>query len=470
MATLSSVLTVALLALGGVDAKRKDKVSYSRYLARDCNGHPLSGDIDDLQLKGGASGCKQIEGQGVRFHMHKKDKYNKWIDDVNRGLWECGATVYRGVDCVLEDIIDQVSLPQAFNECNPLHADAGSISFWCRPNYGYQGIAQPREMELPVTSYSIDKYGKAHPSMYTTVINATQHIYNPLPEFTGITPPVTVTATKILEISTKVNTVPQVETTTTVAVPKVNARAEPAPKVALEPRGKQYNVKGVWMRHPWGQSAICFKCWTRKEMDFGKFKCRSGNYDKYDVPCPPVPNTIAPTTTVDITHTRTVEFWRTEADHFSLATQPSVAAEKRSPHKAVVFHNPYFPDLKVCADAEWENSGKPKAEVRLQKIKSFDKCAKKDPMYIDIGIPEQTRIGHTYVTSSITHTTRPVYAGTNTVTTTKTIIQTHHPSITFTATITQPVSPSTKVVLAPGSTTTATIVQPLFSFPYHPSQ
>ncbi|KAL5416399.1 hypothetical protein PMIN03_002199 [Paraphaeosphaeria minitans] len=430
MAPLSSVLTVALLVLSSVDAKRKDKISYSRYNASDCNGHPLSGDIDDLQLKSGTSGCKHVAGQGVRFHLHKKGKYNKWIEDVNRGLWECGATVYRGVGCLLEDIVDQISLPQAFNDCNPLHADAGSISFWCRPNYGYQVIAQPQEIKFPVTSYSIDKYGKAHPSVYTTVVNATQHLYNPLPDFAGVNPPVTVTATEIPEISTGKSTVTRVDTAT-----KVKARADPTPKAALEPR-RQYNVKGVWMRHPWGQSAICFKCWTKKEMDFSKFKCRSGNYDKYAVSCPPIPDPVAPTSTVDVTYTRTIEFWRTEVDNFSFSPQPSVVAEKRSPHKAVVFHNPYFPELKVCADAEWENSGKPKAEVRLQKIKSFHNCAKKDPMYIDIGIPEQTRTGYTYVTSSITHTTRPVYAGAPTVTTTTGIAPTPPPSATFNATIT----------------------------------
>lgn len=428
MVPLSSVLTVALLALSGVDAKRKDKVAYSRYMAGDCNGHPLSGSIDDIELKAGStSECKHIAGQGVRFHVNKKDKYNKWIADVNVGKWECGATWFRGVGCLSENAVGHAFLPNKFNECNPLHAEAASIQFWCRPNWGYLGVAQAREIELPVTSYSIDKYGKAHPSVYTTVINATQRVYNSLDDFTGIGQN-TVTATEVLEFSTHVNTITHVETTTTVATPKVNARAEPTHVASHKPRGK-YNVKGVWMQHPWGHSDICFKCWTKRELDFSKFICRSGNYDKYAIDCGPKPAPVAPTTSKDITHTRTVEFWKTETDQFSLAPRPTAPAEKRSPHRAVVLHNPWMPEMKVCADAEWENSGKAKAEVRIQRIKKFEKCDKKDPLYIDIGTPERTRIGHTTVTASITHTVRPSYAAPPTVTTTTTVIQTPRPSV-----------------------------------------
>ncbi|KAF2449006.1 hypothetical protein P171DRAFT_470609 [Karstenula rhodostoma CBS 690.94] len=457
MAPLSNVLTVALLILGGVDAKRKDKVAYSRYIAGDCNGHPLSGDIDALQLRGETSECTHMAGQGVRFHKHKKDKYSKWIDNVNSGRDECGVTLYRASGCISENVVGQVSLPAVFNECNPLHASAGSIQFWCRPNHGYHGIAQVQEIELPVTSYSIDKYGKAHPSVYTTAINVTQKIYNPRDDFTGIDQ-VTVTVTKVGESPINVNATTHVETTTTVATPKVAARAEPTPKAALEPRKKQYNVKGVWMKHPWASSDICFKCWTKKEEDFDKFKCRSGNYGKYSVDCGPEPASIVPTSVVDVTHTKTIEFWKTQ---FSLSPRPTALAERHSPHKAVVLHNPWRPNLKVCADAEWENSGKDDAEVRIQKIKPSYNCAGKNPLYIDIGRPETTRSEYVYVTSSITHTVRPPRLRPTIITTTFVTTSEVFLPVTTTETIVNPTVVTTKTVFLPVTTTGVALPAPV---------
>ncbi|KAL1606478.1 Mitochondrial GTPase 1 [Paraconiothyrium brasiliense] len=407
MAPLAIILTVALLALGGVDAKRKDKVSYSRYLAGDCQGHPLSGDIDDLKLKKGLrSECKNIQGNGVRFHQHGKNKYSKWINDVNVGMKECFATLYQGYDCAPGKDIGTASLPGDFAKCNPIQAGAGSIQFWCRPNLGYHGLEVPREVEMPVTSYSIGADGKAYPSVYTTVFNATHHVYRQPVDY--------------------VSEIDQV------------TKAEPTHKAALEPR-KQHNTKGVWMKHPWTGSELCFKCWTKKELDYGKFDCRSGHGDKYAIDCGPMPAPVSPTTTHTITYTRSLELYPTTTDQFSMTptttdqvtttittttttdqvtitTSPAGVNEKRSPHKAVILHHPWLPGRMVCADAEWENSGKSKAEVRIQEIKVFEKCARKNPYNIDVGIPEYTYTSVATTTTRITQTTRPVWVAPRTTT------------------------------------------------------
>jgi hypothetical protein len=417
MAPLSNVLAVALLVLGGVDARRKDKVSYSRYIADDCNNHPLSGKMDDLQLIGRASECTQISAQGIRFHKHRKNKYSKWIDDVNIGRDQCGATLYRGYGCDPEDVMGRVSLPAAFNECNRLPGGSGSVQFWCSKNTGYEGIAGAREVELPVTSYSIAPDGNAHPSVYTTLFNATQYTYDTVEDFTALDR-VTVTVTDVAEVTNIVHAVAQIEQVT-VTTPKVNARAEPTHRAALEPRKKKHNVIGVWMKHPWTSADLCFKCWTKKEWNYGKFDCRSGNFNKYNIDCGPKPASVPATSIVDVTRTKTVEFWSTEAFQFSIVTVPTASAEKRSRHKAVVLHNPWFPGSKVCADAEWENEGKAKAEVRIQHTKGFHECARKNPISIDIGIPVVTQTHEGMVTATINHSIRPLYAQPSTVTTTQ---------------------------------------------------
>ncbi|KAJ4356463.1 Mitochondrial GTPase 1 [Didymosphaeria variabile] len=416
MAPLSTILVVALLAIGGVDAKQKDKVSYSRYLEGDCHGHPISGDIDDLKLKKyQMSKCEDITGNGVRFHKHGKNKYSKWINDVSDGQIECFATLYHGHGCDRKNAINNASLPGDFTKCNPINAATGSIQFWCRPNRAWYGLALPREVELAVTSYSIAGDGKAYPSVYTTAFNATRHVYHQPVDY------VTETVTEIDQV--------------TMAAPKLNARAEPTHKAALEPRKKKHNEKGVWMRHPWTESELCFKCWTKKELDYGKFSCRSGHNDKYAIDCGPKPAPVPPTSTHTITYTRSIEFWPTTTDQFSMTptttdqvttttttdqvtvtASPAAVNEKRSPHKAVVLHHPWLPGKMVCADAEWENSGKSKAEVRIQKIKVFEKCAKKNAFNIDIGIAEYTQTSIATSTVSITQTTPPAWVTPRTTT------------------------------------------------------
>ena len=261
MAPLSAILAVALLAVSGADAKKKNKVSYSRYLGGDCNGHPMSGTVFDIKLeKDGKSECKAITAGGIRFHKHRKDKYNHWIDDVNTGKWQCGATIYKGYGCTDGDESVTVSLPQELQHCKPVESlDASSVQFWCRPNTGYNGITTHKEVELPVTSYSIGANGKAHLSLYTTTVVAYEHHY---PEQTNVpAPPIPINS------------------------PLFKARDAPTRKASLEPRHKKHNKKGVWMKHPWTGSDICYMCYTEKESDYDKFKCRSDHRGKYFIKC-----------------------------------------------------------------------------------------------------------------------------------------------------------------------------------------
>lgn len=380
MAPISTVLAVALLAFGSVDAKRKDKVSYSRYYGTDCNGHPISGDISDLKLEDDRkSHCQQISGSGIRFHKQKKDKHSKWINDVNSGKDTCVATLYSGYGCKPENFAVELSLPADFQKCTSLDSSGiSSVQFRCNMNESYASYDVRQELNLPVTSYSIAADGKAHPSVYTTTFNATRHVYPP-------------------------DTFP-------VDSPALNARAEPTRKASLEPRRKKYhNAKGVWMKHPWTGSDLCYKCYTKHENDFRKFDCRSGHGDKYNIDCGLKPAPVPPTSTHRVTHTTTIEFYRTVADQFYHLPTPVEPLEKRSRHTPVVLKHPYLPDEEVCADAEFENEGDSYAEIRIQKVKKLEKCSGKNSININIGVPDKVLYSTVTETKTTIHATRPAW-------------------------------------------------------------
>ncbi|KAJ4294187.1 hypothetical protein N0V90_007877 [Kalmusia sp. IMI 367209] len=385
MAPIGTVLAVALLALSGVDAKRRDKVQYSTYSSSDCNGHPLEGKLYDLKLnKHGRSECTSIDADSFKFHKHPKDKNNHWIDDVNSGKIQCYATLYRGIGCLGSKSLAHISLPEKFNNCTATGNQVAAVQWTCEPDPGWNGVAYQHEIELPVTSYSIGVDGKAYPSVYTTMVNATMHEYPNINVFTQTT------------VSTKVEMV-------TVTTSKLNVRAEPTHKAPLEPRRKKHNLRGVWMKHPWTRSDICYMCYTKKEYDFGKFDCRSGGKNnKYAIDCGPKPEEVPQTSTYLTTSTDLVAFFHTTTDQFSDQPRPTATVEKRSPHTPVVLTHPYVPGEKVCADAEWENSGKSKAEVRIQKVRALRKCNKKQPLNIDIGIPEHTLSKTSTVSATVT--------------------------------------------------------------------
>ncbi|KAF2248332.1 hypothetical protein BU26DRAFT_605816 [Trematosphaeria pertusa] len=401
MPRIRMLLAAGLLALTGVDAK--DKIQFSKFLKDTCDDHPL-GNLIDLKR----NECKTFQAGSIRIHPHSKTKYNKWIDSVNMGKDECFVTLYDAPGCHDSDGHEDISVPRSFEGCTATDEVITSVKFWCRPNSEWSGSAYPLTTTISHTSYSLGADGVAHPSVYSTVAVVSRYSYkNP--------PPV--------------------------------ARGEPTGHPTLEPRKKkQYNVKGVWMKHPWAGSDICYMCWTKKEYDTGAFLCRSG--PKYPVDCGPKPAQVPFTSSTTITSTSTFEFFHTTDGFYvspttvttTLSADPSTttdavspvtattttsastitvtadtattatdAVSKRSPHKPVIVENPYHSGLFVCADAEWEKAGKEKAEVRIQKIKDLDKC-RDNPLSINFGRAYATYTAMASTTVTRTVDARPAWA------------------------------------------------------------
>ncbi|KAF1970834.1 hypothetical protein BU23DRAFT_203709 [Bimuria novae-zelandiae CBS 107.79] len=342
MAPIGAVLAVALLALGGVEAKRQDKVSYSLHVGETCDGHPLSGGLSDLAL----DECHSISAGGIRFHKHRKNKNGKWLDKANSGMIQCYGTLYNGFGCLPENHVRDIALPKDFEKCNSVHSvDDSSVRFSCLPNPEYNGYPTKKEVNLPVTSYSIAADGKAHPSVHTTLFNATQHVYQT--DFDAT------------------------ENDTVIAAA---AHADFSDEASLEPRGK-HNVKGKWMKHPWTGSLICYKCWTKHSDSYWNFRCHSGNGHKNDIDCGPKPTFLPPPGTLTtVTLAKTITLYTTSTVHLPMEPHSTAALEKRSEHIPVTFQNPWLPGEDVCADAEWEKQGKPNSEIRLQHPKPSEEC------------------------------------------------------------------------------------------------
>jgi hypothetical protein len=247
----------------------------------------------------------------------------------------------------------------------------------------------------------------------------------------------------------------------------------PDPTTDLQTRNKgkwKGPRKGVWMRHPWASSLMCYECYTKSAKNTEKFECRSG--PKNAVSCGEMPNPDTATTTT-IYPTQTVAV---------VAGQPVAQLEKRSWHKKVEFPHPWFPGTTVCADAEWEKRGQKKNEIRLQHPKSNKKHCNNPE---DIGVEQciMTAIGPTqtvYVTLApprfTTITVTPPSPSTLTVdpdTETVFLPAPQTPTVTVIAStlcsevrVVKPAPVKTTVVVAPqpGSTTTVTVGKPSPSF------
>jgi hypothetical protein len=135
----------------------------------------------------------------------------------------------------------------------------------------------------------------------------------------------------------------------------------PEPSTDLDPRNKgkwKGPRKGVWMKHPWSMSIMCYECYTKSKTNIQKFECRAG--PKNPAYCGPMPEQ-GTLTTVTIFPIETVTV--TPGVHWA-------NIQKRSWHKRVSFPHPWYPGTTMCADAEWEKRGQKKAEIRLQKPKT----------------------------------------------------------------------------------------------------
>jgi hypothetical protein len=207
----------------------------------------------------------------------------------------------------------------------------------------------------------------------------------------------------------------------------------PEPSTDLDPRNKgkwKGPRKGVWMKHPWSMSIMCYECYTKSMTNTQKFECRAG--PKNPAYCGPMPEQ-GTLTTVTIFPIETITV--TPGVHWT-------NIQKRSWHKRVSFPHPWYPLTTMCADAEWEKRGQKKTEVRIQKPKTkFCTDA------LDIGIaPHVTTVIGPVQTLTVT---LPL----------PTTVWTIQPPLLTTSTI-YPLSTScTTLVGAPVSTTT--VVAPL---------
>ncbi|KAF2875140.1 hypothetical protein BDV95DRAFT_486998 [Massariosphaeria phaeospora] len=220
--------------------------------------------------------------------------------------------------------------------------------------------------------------------------------------------------------------------------------AEATAGAHLDPRKKkkQYNLKAVWMKHPWTGSHICYNCWHKKNtaVNSDKFLCRSG--PEHTLLCGEAPE-IASVHTSHVTSTVTTT---------QLVEATTVAPlQERSSHQAVLFHHPWVSDVIVCGDSEWENKGQSDSEIRLQDIEAANKC-KDDARQIDA-------VYQTTTLTSYTTTTTPFPASLVPTGSTKTFTVTSSPSSST-------VAASTVTVYV--TSTTIPVVQPTTYVPIIP--
>ena len=375
MAPVGAILALTLLALGGVDAKKKNKIAYSYYAGPDCNGHPIDGDLFDLTFKDkkgpSESECTSLTAGGIRLHKHWKNKYNDWVNKVYNGEWNCGVRLYQDHGCSREHLIADLSVPNDMESCHPLPANKfSSVQFWCGINSGPHGRAVKTQASLPVTTNSTAANRQAHPSMPASALNTTSHSH----EYENYVP--------------GNHKVPR-------DVHHLAADVESTNKMPPQPRA-DHNVIYTWKKHPWTGSDICFKCWTDHKNINSKFGCHSKPRLHGEVNCGPKPLPVPPTSTHLVTHTTTAEVVFTVTDQFH--QKPSPVLENRSWHTPVALQHPYFSDKRICADAEWEERGESEEEVQIKHPKDLNKCRRKNMVNIDIGAPEKI------VESAITET------------------------------------------------------------------
>lgn len=193
---------------------------------------------------------------------------------------------------------------------------------------------------------------------------------------------------------------PRKETVTT-----ITETIPPKPEQTIQPRNVARNEeKHAWMKHPWAESYLCYRCWTRETNDLNHFDCLDTadesacgpkHFDEAGKPSTKtivgptstsshvVVNGILTTTSTAISITTThppsttvVTGTTTMTSVTTFVSTVSAALEERkSWHRNVILSNPWT-GQKMCADAEWEKRGKPNTEIRVQKARLYDagKC------------------------------------------------------------------------------------------------
>ncbi|KAF5848405.1 hypothetical protein GGP41_005774 [Bipolaris sorokiniana] len=131
--------------------------------------------------------------------------------------------------------------------------------------------------------------------------------------------------------------------------------------------------RGVWMLHPWTGSILCYECFSRSEKALEWFECQSGSDNPTD--CGERPLAPVYTKTISIQPVVTV----IPGDARPLA--------KRSWHRPVYLHNPWYPGMTLCGKAVWEGRGKKlHQEIRIKKPRAKLRKCEKSPEAQNIAI------------------------------------------------------------------------------------
>ncbi|KAF2001598.1 hypothetical protein P154DRAFT_619266 [Amniculicola lignicola CBS 123094] len=453
--TPPQILSVALLALGGAEA-RKDKIRISQWSTSDCSGH-----VSTKQIEPKSGDCKNIDARSVKFHAPKKGKHQKWVDDINSGeKKDCWVEAYREKNCKshLEsgEDWDLFRLPGGFGECEDLGEEYAirSIKFECKNKEG-----RPSAMHhvYPVTevktSWSAAPGNSYSAGLYTTVYNSTLWYY-PYP-----------TATKGAHFQPSPSPEPRI------AEPRVEPRAAS--------KERHYNAKGVWLKSPFTDNELCFHCWTKDRENPGKFECQSPGpvQDlKGDQACGPAPSTnpaywayethtlnftktlyIQPHTTVTISPPVVAYVVTTMTKYVVPAATPAEAVprnanaagftledaalnpgltygdfEERSEKETVLLQHPFAAGIETCAKAKWKDAGERDQKIELEQKncpKDKSKLQKIDAKHTHYAPPVfhwETVHQYDYEANTRTFTTQPTTTMTATATQVVTTITVHH--------------------------------------------
>ncbi|KAG9189635.1 hypothetical protein G6011_06503 [Alternaria panax] len=404
-------------------AKEKNELRTYAFTSDDCSGTTQRGNMD---LKMGKCQDIVIGANSIKpFH----NKHEAWIGRINDGGPPCFISTFQHHGCKGPPTSTE-ELPQAISECiSPAHEEPFlSVLFECHEIP--PPISIPNPYIVTETTYLTNSEWVHTSNTLIPLLSSTVAIYTmpPIPTVTVVGSTVTMLAPSYVPVQT-VTILPPSTKTVTVYHDYYDRsrmrRSDPQQEIVdkdsqdLEPRGKNKWKGpriGVWMLHPWTAAVICYECYTKSPDNLLKFECRSG--PKNPVDCKgPVPD---PQETITITHTPAVTVTAGDpvtsivtvtAPRPRPVTSPAITGQaiytmvggkpvftiinqttqavtfgqkdgdlepRKSFHRAVKFHHPFYPETEMCADGEWDGRGKDRGEIRIQKPSTDMKRCVKD--------------------------------------------------------------------------------------------
>lgn len=414
-----------------IDAKKDAQIHLYPFSTTNCVGSPIGSPLEMKQ--GQCVGLPGVHSLKPMFRAEHKD----WVDEVNKSQSECKLETFREGGCPDSDkttkYLDQRSgaMPNDFGHCLVGRHDANDDSSSDDGDYLFYSarfvcdkVDSPELLctsSLEQTSWSMDPSGNPQSSVGTATYTAT--------------------------LSTTGS----------------SDRAQKRIKPTLEPRGIKADrgeSTGIWMLHPWSDSLSCYRCYTKKTGDYGKFECRSGV--DYPAQCGPMPDseegkpttgkttttisttalatthitttvltarsssatttitiTSVPTSTDQSTSTestalaksgsqgRVIDTSSSDSDSDSDWPQLDIELSRKSWHTPVKFWHPWVNTSMWCADAEWEKRGRPESYIKIQHCHKCDDKDRSDSKFI--GIPE-TEVVTSRETETSTSTIQHTYS------------------------------------------------------------